>query len=250
MLCLQIINFLLVLGLTKADNIRYKFENGQKFIEKIIGAEIWSSLHYKSVYINEVEKISINPFLSNVEKITDKNMNRILLAFVITLKCQCARNITKILASILIPHCRLPTLDFECIRSNKGSAKYEVDETVMSLLETLNEMVVLTIDTVFKINEIIPILKSNEPSFLKNLLSMHLYCSNLLRLNKSMKANKGKNMSTENNTSPELGDGKEHNNDDPLITNLDQVLNMILQIDNLLNGFEIRNCDSRNINII
>jgi len=239
-----------VLGLTKANDIDNKFENGQKFIKTIIGAEIWSSLHYRSVYINEVEKISINTFLSNVEKITDKNMNKVLLAFVITLKCQCARNITNILVSIFIEYCHFPTFSFVCSGRNKGSAEYWEDEIGMSLFKTLKNMIVLTIDTIFQINEIIPILKSNEPSFLKNLLSMHLYCSNLLEYSKSMKAKKGNNMSTENNTSPELGDGKEHNNDDPLITNLDLVFYMISQIDNLLNGFEIRNCNSRDINNI
>lgn len=249
MLCLQIINVLLVLGLTNANDIaNNKFKNGQKFIKTIIDAKIWSSLHYRSVYINEVEKISVETFRSNVSSITDKNMNRVLLAFVITLKCQCAHNIIEMLVSIFIEYCLEWSNGMICSESNKVLAEYWKHDIGMSLFKFLNDMIALIIDTIFQINEIIPTLKSNEPSFLKKLLSMQLYFSNLLKYTKNMEEKNGNNISTENNTIPELGDGKEHNDDDRFITDLDRVLYMISQMENLLNGFKIRNCYSGDIN--
>jgi len=169
-------------------------------------------------------------------------MNKVSLAFLITLKCQCAHNINKILVKLLNEYFLIPSSGDQ----SKCSKEYWDNEFGISLFKDLNEMIILTIDTIFQINNIIPELKSNEPSFLKQLFSMHLYFSNLLEYSKNMKAKNGKDISPENNTSPELNAGKEHNND-PFITNLDLVLYMISQMDNFLDGFKILNCNSRNI---
>lgn len=147
-----------------------------KSLEDYINTTIVSNFKSKSVFLDG-NIIDLNEWLSDITNNDDENRiikkSKILYTII---KCECATSVYELLDSIYsMTHCNNN-------RKNNLSSKVQecMDEkTIIMFLNNLNEKITLIITTLFELSDYAPNVKSDEPYFIKILLSLHLYVNSL-----------------------------------------------------------------------
>lgn len=219
----------------------------EQFVE-ITKSDIWSKLLRRSVYVGGNENISLSTaYLTRYFQENDENVIKMSEIFYITLKCHCADSIKYLHKTILVNESQESTPDYD----PNGKRKHRKSKPVLSdtekinvFLEELNNNLVLTVTILFELSDRFTNFKTQEPFFLKILLSINLFINQLkehksdddCQPNKKMKSVMVDTADSHTYCDQNVFTSKKH----PMGSVVTQ--RMILQIMNVIERFTIENC--------
>jgi len=204
--------------------------------------------------MNNDSKINLDSLFTKTFKVNEKNIDIISFQVYNALQCQCARSIYVFLESIS------KFIEVNWLEQQHNSDKFQIPNLMIDLQKNVH----LTMNLLFKIIDLLPILKQAEPFFFKSLLMIHLYFDKLfvrhvnitfenldiLSTDENMKYKKQKirnNDSTSKNVATEyvinVTDHTIDNDDIAFLTNLTSIFNIVKQMINLIERFIFQTCN-------